>query len=86
MDLTEVWGKIHWLRVDTSSNQVRQGSKGNITGKKNSEQVVKIPGLQSQPHGWPTLEYWASWLASAWVGYLLYEMGSEKDMGKQQQQ
>lgn len=80
MDLTDVWERmIHWLRADdTSSTQCGQGSKGNITGKKNSEKVVRSPGLQSQPHGWPALRC----LGSLWVGLSCYEMGTEEDMEK----
>ena len=72
MDLTDVWERmIHWLRVDdTSSTQWGQGSKGNITGKKNSDKVVRSPGLQSQPHGWPALRCLGSdlgYLAMKWA-------------------
>lgn len=41
MDLTEVWGRFHWLRESTSANQLGQESNANITGKGNSQQGWK---------------------------------------------
>lgn len=42
MDLTEVWGKSHWLRVGASTNQVGQVQKViYMNRKRDSEQVER---------------------------------------------
>lgn len=78
MDLTEIWGKFHWLRVGISSNQVGQVSKGSYHRKKELRASGEKPWASVPGPRWPGLGYWASGFAFLWVRYLLYKIGREK--------